>query len=88
MKIIKYFIGGTPRYLIGGVSYTKEQLDELRDRLAGRRDRLAGRRDRRYGIYNEWFKKNRKDGGKAYNLGCKDVENEPCIAEIVVKVYV
>ncbi|MBQ7347761.1 MAG: hypothetical protein IJW55_07375 [Clostridia bacterium] len=81
MKIIKYFIGGTPRYLIGGVSYTKEQLDELRDRL-------AGRRDRRYGIYNEWFKKNRKDGGKAYNQGCKDVEKEPHIAKLVVTVNV
>lgn len=81
MKIIKYFIDGDPRYLIDGVSYTKEEFAAIRDRL-------AGRRDRRYGIYNQWFEKNRKDGGKAYNLGCKDAEKEPYIAKVVVTVYV
>ena len=81
MNIIKYFIDGVPHYIIGGESYTKEELNAIRDRLAGRRDRRAG-------IYNEWFGKNRKDGGKAYNLGCKDAEKEPQIAKIVVTVYV
>lgn len=81
MNIIKYFIDGAPRYLVGGVSYTKDELTSLKDRLAGRRDRRAG-------IYNEWFEKHRRDGGKAYNLGCKDAEKEPHIAKIVVTVYV
>lgn len=81
MKIIKYFIDGKKRYLIDGVSYTEEQFAQIRDRL-------AGRRDRRYGIYNQWFEKNRTDGGKAYRQGCKDAEREPYIAKIVVTVYV
>lgn len=80
MKIIKYFIDGRKRYLINGVSYTEEELRAARDRL-------AGRMDRRYGMYNEWYRQNRDDGGKAYDQGCKDVEREPHIPDEVVTVY-
>lgn len=81
MKIIKYFIDGVPRYLIDGVSYTAEEFKSIRDRL-------EGRRDRRYGIYDEWFSKNRSDGGKAYDQGCRDAEREPFIAKVVVTIHV
>ena len=81
MKIIKYFIDGVPRYIVDGVDYTKDELTSLRDRL-------SGRRDRRCGIYNQWFEKNRKDGGRSYRQGCKDAEREPYIAKVVVTVYV
>lgn len=81
MKIIKYFIDGQKRYLIDGVSCTEDDLRTLRDRL-------AGRRDRRCGMYNEWYRQNRKDRGKAYDQGCKDAEREPYIAKVVVTVYV
>lgn len=51
-------------------------------------DRAAGYRDRIYGMYNDWYRNNRADGGRAYDQGQQDAEHKTFPAQNVVKVYV
>jgi hypothetical protein len=78
--VIKYYIDGKPQLLIVADKQPEPSVEH--------QDRMAGIRDRIYGIYNEGYKLNRTDGGKAYNMGCKDAEQVPHKAKIVVTVNV
>lgn len=51
-------------------------------------DRAAGYRDRLYGMYNEWYRRNRIDGGMAYERGYNDADRELGSTPSVVKIYV
>lgn len=66
--MIKYFVDGEVRYLIGGKSYTEGELQALREETA-RKDEQAGYNDRRVGVYDKWYRYNRTDDGAAYDRG-------------------
>lgn len=68
--MIKYYIDGEERYLIGRDSYTKEEVEKLEsDRQS--RDEKAGYRDRMAGYYDKWYRYNRRDDGAAYDRGVR-----------------
>lgn len=66
--MIKYYIDGETRYLIGGNSYTESELQAMREETA-RKDEKMGYNDRRVGIYDKWYRYNRADEGAAYDRG-------------------
>jgi hypothetical protein len=53
-----------------------------------KQDRAAGYRDRIYGMYNDWYRNNRADGGRAYDLGQSDADREPYTDQEVTRRYV
>lgn len=44
-------------------------------------DRKVGYSDRMMGYYDEWYKHNRKDGGKAYDEGVAEAAEDPSCCE-------
>jgi hypothetical protein len=61
---------------------------ETRRRSIERQDRAAGHRDRLYGTYNEWYRLNRADRGRAYETGWRAAEKAHRLSRPVVRIYV
>lgn len=66
--MVKYFIDGEPRYLVGNESLTQEAFDKIKSKTY-EKDFEAGYRDRKAHYYDKWYRYNREDEGKAYDDG-------------------
>lgn len=81
LNATEYYKGYTPMYLLYGSSYTKEELDDSYLKTA-KMDIEVGFRDRMVGYYDKWYRYNRSDEGRAYDLGVKRaLENPKCVGD-------
>lgn len=67
-KATKYMIGYTPMFLYAGTHMTKDEIDKAYIETASK-DILNGYNERSVGYYDKWYRYNRADGGRAYDLG-------------------
>lgn len=61
-------VGGEDRYLVGRESLTQSEYDAQRAKIAAK-DEEYGYHDRMNGIYDKWYRYNRRDDGAAYDRG-------------------
>ena len=73
--MIKYFVDGQPRYLVGKTSYTEEEWNKIQEETR-KKDFLSGYNDRKAHCYDKWYRYNRSDEGKAYDEGVQKCVNE------------
>ena len=69
-KATKYFIGCTPMFLYAGEHMTKEQIDAAYIETASK-DIKYGYEERAVGYYDKWYRYNRADEGRAYDMGVR-----------------
>ena len=80
-KAIKYAVGGEPRYIYNGESYTEEDIDATY-LITVKKDMLRGYEERMVGYYDKWFRYNHADEGAAYDEGQKlATKNPKCSGE-------
>ena len=70
---INFFIDREPRFIYGDKVYTEKDLDEAYLETA-RKDIKKGYLDRKTGYYDKWYRYNRADEGRAYDLDSKSTE--------------
>lgn len=70
----KHFVGNTPLYFYAGESMTKEEIDRAYFETACK-DVRNGYNERSVGYYDKWYRYNRADEGRAYDLGVKLAAN-------------
>lgn len=68
-KAIKYMIGGQPMFLYANEKMTKDDIDKAYMETAAK-DIQWGYEQRAVGYYDKWYRYNRADEGRAYDLGC------------------
>lgn len=73
---IEYAIDGSPRYLYGDVSLTKEQIDAEYIKTASK-DIQKGYEERMVGYYDKWYRYSRSDEGCAYDAGQRIASSSP-----------
>lgn len=66
----KYMMGGKPMYLYANEKMTKEDIDRAYMETAAK-DIQYGYEQRAVGYYDKWYRYNRADDGRAYDLGCR-----------------
>ena len=65
---IKYMVGGKPMYLYANEKMTKEDIDKAYIETASK-DIKWGYEQRGVGYYDKWYRYNRADEGRAYDMG-------------------
>ena len=65
---IKYFVDNAPRFIYSGKTYSKEELDAMYMETA-LEDAKKGYAERVAGYYDKWYRCNRADNGRAYDIG-------------------
>lgn len=80
---IEHYVGTETKYVYrDGEIYTKEELDDEYLKTASK-DIEQGFRNRMIGYYDKWFRYNRADEGRAYDLGCQyAVKQDKCSDEM------
>lgn len=66
--VIHYMVGGEDRYLVGRESLTQSEYDAQCAATAAK-DEEYRYHDRMNGIYDKWYRYNRRDDGAAYDRG-------------------
>jgi predicted aldo/keto reductase-like oxidoreductase len=69
-RAIEYRIGKTPMYLYAGETMSREAIDEAYVETASK-DIKWGYEQRGVGYYDKWYRYNRADEGRAYDLGVR-----------------
>ena len=79
-EAVKYMIDGKPMFLYAGERMTKEEIDKAYLETASK-DIREGYNQRAIGWYDKWYRYNRKDDGRAYDMGCRLATADPKCAE-------
>lgn len=66
---VKYMMGGKPMFLYANEKMTKEDIDKAYMETAAK-DIQYGYEQRAVGYYDKWYRYNRADEGRAYDMGC------------------
>lgn len=66
----QYFVGNQEMFLRYGEKYTAEELDAAYMETA-QKDIVNGYNERGVGYYDKWYRYNRADEGRAYDLGVR-----------------
>lgn len=69
-RATKYYIGTTPMFLYAGEQMTKTQIDAAYIETASK-DIENGYKERGVGYYDKWYRYNRADEGRAYDMGVR-----------------
>lgn len=78
----EYFIGYTPMYLFRNRRYSKADLVDAYIEIA-MKDISNGYKERMVGYYDKWYRYNRSDEGRAYDLGVKEAtKSDKCEEEM------
>ncbi len=67
---VKYMMGGKPMFLYANEKMTKEDIDKAYMETAAK-DIKWGYEQRGVGYYDKWYRYNRADEGRAYDLGVR-----------------
>lgn len=78
---VRFYIDMIPMYLYADEKMTQEQIDQAYFETA-KKDIECGYKDRMVGYYDKWYRYNRMDEGRAYDLGVHYAISQPkCSAE-------
>lgn len=81
-RAIKYFLDTKEMYIYAGQIFTREQIDNAYLDMA-MKDVKFGFDQRMVGYYDKWYRYNRADEGRAYDIGVRRaLEEEKCVAEM------
>ena len=69
-RATKYFVGFTQMFLYAGSTMTKEEIDAAYIETASK-DIRNGYDERGVGYYDKWYRYNRADEGRAYDMGVR-----------------
>ena len=81
----KFFKGNEPLFLHPcGVSYTETEIDDAYTKTVIK-DMTNGFNERMVGYYDKWYRYNRIDEGRAYDIGVRlAAEQKRCPAELTI----
>ena len=83
-KAIEHYVNGEVKYLWNGEVYSKKELDAEYIVVAGK-DIEQGFKERMVGYYDKWYRYNRADEGRAYDMGVKLATKEDgCKGEMII----
>lgn len=82
-RSIKFFIDGEERFIYADNKvYTKAELD-VEYFTTAMKDVEKGFNERMVGYYDKWYRYNRADEGRAYDIGVRRAtEEEKCVGEM------
>lgn len=80
-KAVQFYVDMRPMYLYVGCRMTEAEIDAEYIKTA-KKDIENGYKERMVGYYDKWYRYNRADEGRAYDLGVRYAADQPkCSAE-------